>query len=63
MKVEGEGGVIVAEVDEVEEIVFLLEETFNESEGILEGGRVEKGGRHGKRGLVSKKAVGLVVSV
>jgi len=59
VEVEGEGGVIVAKVDEVEDIVFLLEETFNESEGILEGGRVEEGGRHCKRGLVSKKACGL----
>jgi len=63
VKVEGEGGVIMAEVDEVEDIAFLLEKAFDEGEGILERGGVEEGGRHGKRGLVSKKAVGLVVSV
>jgi len=46
VEVEGEGGVIMAEVNEVEDIVFLLEEAFDESEGILEGGRVEEGGRN-----------------
>jgi len=56
VKVEGEGGVIATEVDEVEDIVFFLEETFDESEGILEGGRVEKGGRHCKRGFGFKES-------
>ena len=46
MKVEGEGGVVVTEVNEVEDVAFLLEEAFNEGKGILEGGRVEEGGRH-----------------
>ena len=63
MEVEVEGGVIMAEVSEVKDIVFLLEEMFDEGEGILERGGVEEGGRHGKRGSVSKKAVGLVASV
>ena len=45
----------MTEVDEVEDVFFLLEEAFDESEGVLEGGGVEKGGRHCKR-LVSKKA-------
>jgi len=53
----------MAEVSEVKDIVFLLEEMFDEGEGILERGGVEEGGRHGKRGSVSKKAVGLVASV
>ena len=49
VKVKGEGGVIVAEVDKIEDIVFLLEKTFNEGKGILEGGGVEEGGRHCRR--------------
>ena len=56
MEVEGEGGVVVAKVDEVEDILFFLEKMFDESKGILERSRVEKGGRHCGRGLVSKKA-------
>ena len=48
MEVEGEGGVAVTEVNEIEDIVFFLEEAFNESKGVLEGGRVEEGGRHGE---------------
>ena len=46
MEVEGKGGVVVAEIDEVEDIVFLLEKTFDEGEGVSEGGGVEEGGRH-----------------
>ena len=49
VEVEGEGGVIVTEIDEVEDVVFFLEEVFDEGEGILEGGRVEEGGRHCER--------------
>jgi len=50
MKVEGEGGVVVTEIDEVEDIVFLLEKMFNEGKGVLKGGGVEKRRRHCKRG-------------
>jgi len=57
VKVEGEGRVIMTEVDEVEDIFFFLEEAFDESEGVLEGGRVEKGGRHCEREVGSKKAL------
>ena len=46
MKVEGKGGVVVTEIDEVEDVVFFLEKTFDECEGVSEGGRVEEGGRH-----------------
>jgi len=64
VKVKGEGGVIMAKVDEIEDIVFLLEETFNEGKGILERGGVEEGGRHcEERRFVQRKLVGLVVSV
>jgi len=64
VEVEGKGGVIMAEVNEVEDIAFLLEEAFNEGEGILEGGGVEEGGRHcEERGFVRRKLVGLVASV
>ena len=63
MKVEGEGGVVVTEVDEVEDIVFFLEKAFDEGKGILERGGVEKGRRHYERGLVRRKFVGLVASV
>jgi len=34
VEVEGEGGVVIAKVDEVEDIVFLLEETFDEAYGL-----------------------------
>jgi len=57
VEVKGEGRVVMTEVDEVEDIFFLLEEVFDESEGILEGGRVEKGGRHCEREVGSKKAL------
>ena len=50
VEVEGEGGVVMTEIDEVEDVVFLLEETFDESKGTLKGSRVEKGGRHCERG-------------
>jgi len=64
VEVKREGGVIVTEIDEVEDIVFLLEETFDEGEGILERGRVEEGGRHSVRGVCfQRKLVGLVASV
>jgi len=56
VEVEGEGGVIVTEVDEVEDVVFLLEETFDKSEGVLEGSGVKKGGRHCRREVGLKKA-------
>jgi len=46
VEVEGKGGVIVAEINEVEDVVFFLEKTFDEGEGVSEGGRVEEGGRH-----------------
>jgi len=62
VKVEGEGGVTVRKINEVEDIVFLLEETFDESKGVLEGGGVEEGRRHCRR-LVQRKLVGLVASV
>ena len=56
MKVEGEGGVVVTKVDEVEDIVFFLEKVFDEGKGILERGRVEKGRRHCEKEVGSKKA-------
>jgi len=56
VEVEGEGRVVMTEVDEVEDVFFLLEEAFDESEGVLEGGGVEKGGRHCEREVGSKKA-------
>jgi len=56
MEVEGEGGVVVTEVDEVEDIVFFLEEAFDEGEGVLERSGVEEGRRHCKREVGSKKA-------
>jgi len=34
MKVEGEGGVVVAKVDESEDIALLLEEAFDEGKGV-----------------------------
>jgi len=46
VEVEGEGGVIVTKVDEIEDVAFLLEEAFDESKSVLEGGGVEEGGRH-----------------
>jgi len=56
VEVEGKGGIVVAEIDEVEDVVFLLEETFDECKGVSEGGGVEEGGRHCKREVGSKKA-------
>jgi len=63
MEVEGEGGIIVAEVDEDEDVVFFLKETFDEGEGVTERGGVEEGGRHCERGWFQRKLVGLVASV
>jgi len=57
MEVEGKGGVIVAEIDEIEDIFFLLEETFNKGEGVSEGSGVEKGGRHCRRWLGFKESL------
>jgi len=62
MEVEGEGRVVVTEVDEVEDIFFLLEEAFDEGKGVLERSGVEEGRRHCRR-LVQRKLVGLVASV
>jgi len=42
VEVEGKGGVIMTEIDEIEDIVFFLEKMFDEGEGVLEGGRVEE---------------------
>jgi len=56
VEVEGEGGVIVAKIDEIKDVVLLLKETFDESKGILERGGVEEGGRHCEREVCSKKA-------
>jgi len=56
VKVEGKGGVVVAEVDENEDVALLLEEVFDEGKGVSEGGRVEEGGRHCERGWFLKKA-------
>jgi len=64
VEVEGKGGVVVTEVNEIEDIVFFLEKTFDEGEGVSEGGGVEEGGRHFvRRRLVQRKVVGLVASV
>jgi len=63
VEVEGKGGVVVAEIDEVEDVVFLLEETFDECEGVSEGGGVEEGRRHCEGGWFRRKLVGLVASV
>jgi len=62
VKVKGEGGVFVTEIDEAEDIVFLLEETFDKGKGVLEGSGVEERRRHCRR-LVQRKLVGLVASV
>ena len=56
MKVEGKGGIVMAKVYKVENIFFLSKEAFEEGEGVPEGSRVEEGGRHYRKGLVSKKA-------
>jgi len=56
VEVKGKGGVAMTETDEVEDVVFLLEETFDESKGVLEGGGVKEGRRHCKREVGSKKA-------
>jgi len=63
VEVEGEGGVIVAKVDENEDVALLLEEAFDEGKGVLERGGVEEGGRHCERGWFRRKLVGLVASV
>jgi len=57
MKVEGEGGVIVTEINEVEDVFFFLEKTFNKGEGVLEGSRVEKGRRHCRRWFGFKESL------
>jgi len=49
VKVEGEGGVIVTEVDENEDVALLLEEAFDEGKGVSERGGVEEGRRHCER--------------
>jgi len=56
VEVKGKGGVTVTEIDEVEDIVFFLEKTFDKGEGVLEGGGVEERGRHCEREVGLKKA-------
>ena len=46
MEVEGEGGVVLADVDEVEYIIFMLDKAFNEEGGGEEGVGVEVASVH-----------------
>jgi len=57
VKVEGEGGVVLAEIDENEDVALLLEEAFDEGKSVSERGGVEEGGRHCEREVGSKKAL------
>jgi len=62
LEVEGKGQVILAEVDEGDNVFFLSKEVAKVDSGGGEGSGVE--GRHGKmRRLVRRKLVGLVASV
>ena len=46
MEVEGESGVVLADVDEIEHIIFMLNKTFNEEGGGEEGVGVEVASVH-----------------
>ena len=46
MEVESEGGIVFAGIDEIEHIVIILNETFNEEGGSEEGVGVEVAGVH-----------------
>jgi hypothetical protein len=59
MEVEGEGRIILAMVDEIEDVIFILETAFNKEGSGDEGFSVENGSVHDRRGLVVKKAVWL----
>jgi len=63
VEVEEKGGVIVTEIDEVKDVDFFLEKTFDEGKGVSERGGVEEGGRHYERGWFQRKLVGLVANV
>jgi len=56
LEVEGEGRVILAEVDKGDDVFFLPEEVAEVDGGGGEGGRVE--GRHGKNEEASSKKAG-----
>jgi len=56
LEVEGEGWVILAEVDEGDNVFFLPKEVAEVDGGSGEGGGVE--GRHGKNEEVSSKKAG-----
>jgi len=63
MEVKGEGGVTVAELDEIEDIFLLLKEMFNEGEGVSEGGGVERVEDIVGGVWFQRKLIGLVASV
>jgi hypothetical protein len=64
LKVEREGGIILALVNNVENMIFVLNETFNEEGGSDKGFSVENGGVHDKRrvGLL-RKLFGLIANL
>jgi hypothetical protein len=63
VEVERKGGVILTMVDDVEDVVFVLKESFNEESGGDKGFSVERGSVHDEKGCFAKKLVGLVVSL
>ena len=59
MEVEGKGGVVFADIDEVEYIILMLNKAFNEEGGGEEGVRVEVASVHVyEEGEFTRKLVG-----
>jgi hypothetical protein len=56
LEVEGKSGVVLAMVDEIEDVIFILEEAFDEEGGGDEGFGVEDGSVHDEESLVFKEA-------
>jgi hypothetical protein len=50
-------------VDDIEDVIFVLEETFDEEGGSDERFSVENGSVHDEKGWFAKKLVGLVASL
>jgi hypothetical protein len=59
MKVEGKSGVVLTMIDEVEDVIFILEETFDEEGSSDERFGVEDGSVHDEKRFGCEEAVWL----
>jgi hypothetical protein len=59
LEVEGKGGVVLTMINEIEDVIFVLEEAFNEEGGGDEGFSVEDGSVHDEKRFGCEEAVWL----